>query len=65
MPFRNYSQFDSAALDVMTAAYDAVVARLQLKNDDPLTANWRQRLPTSPLKGSATWASSLNRRCWG
>lgn len=37
MPFRNYTQFDSAALNVMTAAYDAAVARLQLNSDNPLT----------------------------
>ena len=37
MPFRNYTQFDSAALKAMTTAYDAVVARLRLKSDDPLT----------------------------
>jgi hypothetical protein len=38
MPFRNYHQFDVATLGLMTAAYDAVVKRLDLKNDNPLTS---------------------------
>ena len=65
MPFRNYSQFDTAALNVMTAAYDAVVARLQLKSDDPLTGKLAAKIANLAAEGSATWASSRNRRCLG
>jgi len=37
MPFRNYTQFNTATLGAMTAAYDSVVARLKLKPEDPRT----------------------------
>jgi hypothetical protein len=37
MPFRDYKQFDSATLDIMAAAYDAVVLRLGIKGSDPRT----------------------------
>jgi hypothetical protein len=38
MPFRDYTQFDTETLRVMTAAYDAVVARLNIQSGDPLTS---------------------------
>jgi hypothetical protein len=37
MPFRNYTQFDVDTLRLMTAAYDAAVAKLGLPNADPRT----------------------------
>jgi hypothetical protein len=37
MPFRDFSGFDLETVKVMTEAYDSVVARLQLKPDDPRT----------------------------
>ena len=37
MPFRDYPQFDGELLKAMTDAYDAVVARLRLRPDDPRT----------------------------
>ena len=37
MPFRNYTQFDSATLDTMAAAFDAAVSRLNIKSDDTRT----------------------------
>ena len=44
MPFRNYSQFDSATLDIMAAAYDEVVKRLDIKSDDPRTSRLAARI---------------------
>ena len=38
MPFRDFKDFDGQTLKAMTAAYDAVVARLGIKPDDPLTS---------------------------
>jgi hypothetical protein len=38
MPFRNYTHFNGETLDKMAAAYDAVVKRLDLKTDNPLTS---------------------------
>lgn len=35
MPFRNEKQFTSADVQAMTAAYDAVVAKLKLTPEDP------------------------------
>ena len=35
MPFRNYSQFTSGALKIMTTAYDAVIAKLDIAPSDP------------------------------
>jgi len=51
MPFRNYTQFDSAALKAMTAAYDAVVARLQLKSNDPLTGKLAAKIANLAAEG--------------
>jgi hypothetical protein len=36
MPFRNATEFNTETVAIMTAAHDSVVARLQLKPDDPL-----------------------------
>lgn len=38
MPFRNYTQFDTDALQIMTAAYDTVVAKLGIPTSDPRTS---------------------------
>jgi hypothetical protein len=38
MPFRDYTQFDAKTLKAMTAAYDAVVARLHIQSSDPVTS---------------------------
>ena len=35
MPFRAVTEFDTQTVRDMTAAYDAVVARLALKSNDP------------------------------
>ena len=35
MPFRNDTQFTTANVQEMTAAYDSVVAKLKLTPDDP------------------------------
>jgi hypothetical protein len=37
MPFRSETEFNGETLRIMTAAYDAVVARLRLKPEDPRT----------------------------
>jgi hypothetical protein len=37
MPFRTVTDLDVQTLRTMTAAYDAVVARLNMKSDDPRT----------------------------
>jgi hypothetical protein len=39
MPFRDYSGFNDAALKAMTAAYDAVISKLEIQSDDPRTSN--------------------------
>jgi hypothetical protein len=51
MPFRNYTQFDSATLDKMTMAYDAVVARLNIKSDDPRTSQLAAKIVTLAAAG--------------
>ena len=38
MPFRQHTDFDSETLQLMTAAYDTVVARLNIKPEDPRTS---------------------------
>lgn len=35
MPFRNETQFTTAHIQEMTAAYDSLVAKLKLAPDDP------------------------------
>jgi hypothetical protein len=39
MPFRDYSDFNDAALNAMTAAYDAVISKLDINSADPTTSN--------------------------
>jgi hypothetical protein len=51
MPFRNYSQFDSATLKKMTAAYVAVVERLDLKSDNPLTGKLAAKIAALAAEG--------------
>jgi hypothetical protein len=46
MPFRNYTQFDTETLKVMTTAYDAVVARLKLQPNDPRTGRLAAKIVT-------------------
>lgn len=38
VPFRDYSGFNAATLQIMTAAYDAAVAKLNIKSSDPRTS---------------------------
>ena len=51
MPFRNYTQFDSATLDKMAAAHDAVVRRLDLKSDDPRTGRLAAKIASLAAEG--------------
>jgi hypothetical protein len=51
MPFRDFTQFDAATLQVMTAAYDAVVARLGIKKDDPLTGKLAAKIVELVIAG--------------
>ena len=51
MPFRNYSQFDSETLKKMTAAYDAVVQRLGLQSDNPLTGKLAAKIAALAADG--------------
>jgi len=51
MPFRDYSNFDAAALKAMTAAYDAAIAKLGIKTDDPLTSNIAARIAALASEG--------------
>jgi hypothetical protein len=51
MPFRNYTQFDSGTLDIMKSAYDAVVRRLNLNSDDPLTGKLAAKIAALAAEG--------------
>jgi hypothetical protein len=51
MPFRDYTQFDAATLDKMAAAYDAVVKRLDIKSDNPLTGTLAARIAALAAEG--------------
>jgi len=51
MPFRNYNQFDSATLEKMKAAYDAIVQRLDLKSDNPLTGTLAAKIAALAAEG--------------
>jgi hypothetical protein len=39
VPFRDYSYFDDEALRAMSKAYDAAMAKLAIKQGDPVTSN--------------------------
>jgi hypothetical protein len=51
MPFRNYTQFDSETLSKMTAAYDAVVRRLGISNNDPRTSQLAAKIAAIAAEG--------------
>ena len=51
MPFRDYSNFDTATLKTMTAAYDAAIAKLHIKTDDPRTSNIAARIAALASEG--------------
>lgn len=51
MPFRDYSGFDAATLKVMTAAYDAAIAKLGIENTDPRTSNIAARIAAMASEG--------------
>jgi hypothetical protein len=51
MPFRDYSGFDDAVLKVMTAAYDAAIAKLGINNTDPRTSNIAARIAALASEG--------------
>jgi hypothetical protein len=51
MPFRDYSGFDDAALKAMSAAYDAAIAKLGVKLDDPLTSKIAVRIAALASEG--------------
>ena len=51
MPFRNYTQFDTESLRAMTAAYDAVVARLKPQPNDPRTGRLAAKIVTLASDG--------------
>jgi hypothetical protein len=44
VPFSDYSGFNAETLKIMTAAYDAAVAKLGIKPSDPLTSNLAARI---------------------
>ena len=51
MPFRDYTQFDSATLEKMRLAYDAVIARLNIKSDDPRTGKLAAKIAALAAEG--------------
>ena len=51
MPFRDYTQFDSATLQKMTSAYDAVITRLDIKSDDPRTGRLAVKIAALAAEG--------------
>jgi hypothetical protein len=64
MPFRNYTQFDSATLDIMGAAYDAAVKRLGITSDNPLTSKLAAKIAALASEGErdATKLTELSLR---
>jgi hypothetical protein len=51
MPFRDYTQFDSATLQKMTSACDAVITRLDIKSDDPRTGRLAVKIAALAAEG--------------
>jgi hypothetical protein len=51
VPFRNYSQFNTDALVIMTDAYDAAVAKLGIQPTDPRTAELASKIVTLFTQG--------------
>ena len=53
MPFRDYSNFDDAMLKSMTAAYDAAIAKLNIKTGDPRTGKVAARIAALASEGQS------------
>jgi hypothetical protein len=51
VPFRDYSGFSAETLRVMTAAYDAAMAKLQIKVGDPRTSNIAAKIAALAAEG--------------
>jgi hypothetical protein len=51
VPFRDYSGFNDETLRAMTAAYDAAIAKLGIKQDDPRTSNIAARIAALASEG--------------
>ena len=51
MPFRDYSGFNPETLRVMTASYDATVAKLNLKSVDPRTGKIAAKIAALAAEG--------------
>jgi hypothetical protein len=51
VPFRDYSGFNFETLRTMTAAYDAAVAKLKIKSDDPRTVKIAAKIAVMAAEG--------------
>jgi hypothetical protein len=51
VPFRDYSGFNDETLKIMTAAYDAAIAKLGINASDPLTSNIAARIAAMTSEG--------------
>ncbi len=51
MPFRDYSGFNFATMQTMTAAYDAAVAKLNIKSADPRTGKIAAKIAAWAAEG--------------
>jgi hypothetical protein len=63
MPFSNYKQFDSDALVVMSAAYDAAIAKLGIAVSDPRTGKVANQIITLFAEGNHDAGSICEKTC--
>jgi hypothetical protein len=63
MPFSGYKQFNSGALQIMTDAYDAVIARLAIPPSDPRTAEIAAHIVALASEGETDAARLCDKAC--
>ena len=51
MPFRDYSGFNADTIKIMTAAFDAAIAKLGIETTDPRTSNIAARIAAMTSEG--------------
>jgi hypothetical protein len=63
LPFSQYKDFNPKAMEAMTAAYDAVIAKLEIPKTDPRTSQIAAKIVSLASKGEHDPAVLCEKTC--